>query len=227
MLKGVLLDFNGTLFYDSDKHIRAFQLFFINRGLEAPDADYIAKMTFGRTNDVIFRDIYKADASDEELAAYDIEKEELYRTACLESPETLKLAKGAEEMLDFLAENGIPFCIATGSGIDNINFYFEYLGIAKWFDIDRIVYNDGSFKCKPAPDIYIEAAKRIGRSPEECIVFEDGTSGILSANAAGVGAVVAVVSPELESPVRDGAVADCEVSDFETYKDIFKKYRLI
>ena len=227
MIKGVLFDFNGTLFYDSDKHIRAFQLFFINRGLEAPDADYIAKMTFGRTNDVIFRDIYKADASDEELAAYDIEKEELYRTACLESPETLKLAKGAEEMLDFLKENGIPYIIATGSGIDNVNFYFEHLGIGKWFDMDRIVYDDGSFACKPAPDIYLEAARRIGIAPSECIVFEDGTSGILSANRAGVGRVVAVVSPELESPVRNGAVVDCEVLDFSTYKDIFTKYRLI
>ena len=227
MLKGVMFDFNGTLFYDSDKHIRAFQLFFINRGLEAPDAEYLAKKTFGRTNDVIFREIYKADATDEELAAYDIEKEELYRAACLESPETLRLAKGAEEMLDFLKDRGIPYIIATGSGIDNVNFYFEHLGIGKWFDIDSVVYGDGSFACKPAPDIYLEAARRIGIDPSECIVFEDGTSGILSANAAGVGRVVAVVSPELESPVRDGAVVDCEVSDFSDYKDIFKKYRLI
>ena len=227
MVKGILFDFNGTLFYDSDKHIRAFQLFFERRGLEIPDAEYLATMTFGRTNEDIFRDIYKADATDEELCRYGDEKEELYRSACLEASESLHLAEGAYEMLDFLTSKNIPFCIATGSGIDNINFYFEHLGLSRWFALDRIVYPDGIMRGKPAPDLYIEAAKRIGLGADECIVFEDGTSGILSANAAGAAAVIAVCSPELESPVKDGAVVDGEVSNFKNYKDILKKYRLI
>ena len=43
----------------------------------------------------------------------------------------------------------------------------------RWFDPRRIVYDDGTFSGKPAPDIYLRAAERIGLSPSRCIVAED------------------------------------------------------
>ncbi|MBQ8141159.1 MAG: HAD family phosphatase [Clostridia bacterium] len=226
MIKGILFDFNGTLFYDSDKHIAAFQKFFEKRGLQKPSEEYIVKNIFGRTNRTIFSEQYRADAADEELDAYGREKEELYREACLEDMESFHLAEGAEEFLDYLKEKGIPYNLATGSDIDNVSFYFERMGIGRWFDIDRIVYNDNTLPGKPAPDVYIEAARRIGLTPAECIVFEDGTSGIKAANSAGAGAVFAVASPELDSPVTDDVRVDGEIYDFKAYISILKKFEL-
>ena len=63
MIKGILFDFNGTLFYDSDKHIAAVQEFFLRRGLDVPDAEDIVLNMFGKTNRTIFRDRYKKDHS--------------------------------------------------------------------------------------------------------------------------------------------------------------------
>ena len=59
------------------------------------------------------------------------------------------------------------------------------------------------------------------------IVFEDGKSGLISANAAGAGALYAVVSEDIGSPVSDGIKVDGEISDFLCYEEILRKHGLI
>ena len=56
--------------------------------------------------------------------------------------------------------------------------------------------DDPSVLCgKPGPDIYLEAARRLGFDPARCLVFEDAESGVRSAKAAGCGGIVAVPDP--------------------------------
>jgi beta-phosphoglucomutase-like phosphatase (HAD superfamily) len=54
------------------------------------------------------------------------------------------------------------------------------------------VYDDGSRACKPAPDIYLQAASNLGLPPAECVVVEDSRSGLQAAHAAGIGYIVAL-----------------------------------
>ena len=119
------------------------------------------------------------------------------RTQGNELPRTLpagRLAPGAAELLDWLCEHDIPHTIATASEIRNVRFFREHFGLDRWFDPRRIVYDDGTFSGKPAPDIYLRAAERIGLSPSRCIVAEDARSGIEAARRAGAGMIVAVAS---------------------------------
>ena len=226
MIKGVLFDFNGTLFYDSDKHVLAFQEFIRRKGLAFLSAEEIAELTFGRTNRDVFNMLYDGKASVEELDTYALEKEADYRDICLASPETFKLADGVCEMFDWLKEHNIPFNIATGSGIENVEFYYKEFGLGKWLSFDTVVYNDNTLKGKPEPDFYIEAAKRIGLVPSECIVFEDALSGFLSASSAGAGAIYALLSPNDDSLLTGGVHIDGEIKNFCGYLDIFKKHGL-
>ena len=106
------------------------------------------------------------------------------------------LAPGAIEFLNYLKRNNIPMTIATMSEIDNVKFYIEEFKLEKWFDIDKIVYADGTLPGKPAPDIYIKAAKKLSLSPFECVVIEDAISGIEAARAAGIGKIIAIASME-------------------------------
>jgi HAD superfamily hydrolase (TIGR01509 family) len=65
-----------------------------------------------------------------------------------------------------------------------VSFYIKNLGLDRWFSEDNMVWDNGAFPGKPAPDIYRLAAAKLGLSPSECLVYEDGTSGILAANRA-------------------------------------------
>ena len=201
-IKGILFDFNGTLFFDSKLHMEAFRRYFKAHGIAVPTDEYMVHNIFGRTNEQIVRQNCDPNATEADVAAFSEEKEILYRDMCLSDPQSFHLVEGAEELLDALLASKIPYCIATGAGLDNMKFYFEHFGLSRWFSLDKnVVYDDGSFNSKPAPDIYLLAAKKIGLAPEECAVFEDGTSGMISATRANTGVLVAIFDPTLPDPL--------------------------
>lgn len=195
-MKGIIFDFNGTLFFDSQLHYDAWRIFSKRlRGYPFTDEE-MQKYMFGRTNsDIIEYATGKKTSPDivEKLAK---EKETLYREECLRRPEILKLAPGAEKFLDWLKANNIPMTIATMSEWDNVAFYIDIFKLSRWFDLDKIVYSNGKIPGKPAPDIYEIAAQNLGFNPAECIVVEDAISGINSARAAGAGLIIAISSVE-------------------------------
>jgi HAD superfamily hydrolase (TIGR01509 family) len=108
------------------------------------------------------------------------------------NPERFVLSPGAKDLLEALTVRNIPRTIATSSEITNVTFFVEHLGLNRWFDTAKIVYDDGHLPGKPAPDFYLAAAKRIGFDPSQCIAVEDAISGIASAYAAGIGFLVAL-----------------------------------
>ena len=225
-IKGLLFDFNGTLFFDSKYHLDAFNIFFDKYGLERRDREYVIRNIFGRSNRAIFLEQFCPDATDSEIEAFESFKEHLYMDSCLKNPQDLKLCDGAEDMLDYLKEHSVPYCIATGSPLENVKFYFEHLGLDRWFTYDNIVYTDGTFKGKPEPDCYILAAERLGIKAEECLIFEDGTSGIMSADAANAAGVVAIYDKDLPSPLCDGIWVDLVVHSFKDWKEILSHYKI-
>lgn len=194
--KGVIFDFNGTLFWDSAKHKQAWREFSkILRGTPFSDEEMV-KYMFGRTNENIIKYAIGKQPTPQMVEKYAQEKEACYREMCLKDRENLHLAKGAEKFLDYLKENNIPRTIATMSDKPNVDFYIETFNLERWFDIDKIVYSDGKIQGKPAPDIYEIAAKKLNLQPAECIVIEDALSGIESARAAGIGKIIAICSEE-------------------------------
>ena len=59
---------------------------------------------------------------------------------------------------------------------------------------EHVVYDDGTLAGKPDPDVYLRACARLGVAPEDCVVVEDSYAGIASANAAKVGAIIAITA---------------------------------
>ncbi len=180
-MKGILFDFNGTLFNDTHLHRQAWHNFFLNNfGWDFSDEE-IMRRCLGPSNDDIFKDFFDGKLSRAEMDELAEKKEIEYRAAVKSDPANMHLIEGAPEMLDMLVERGIPFALATASPIGNILFYLEDLGLKKWFTIDRIVYEEGKLPSKPNPAFYIEAARRIGLTPEECLIVEDSPTGIHAA----------------------------------------------
>ncbi len=68
---------------------------------------------------------------------------------CMKDTNNFKLADGLPEFLNFLKQSKVPISIATGCSINNVKFYLKHLNLDKWFDLNNIVYEDGTFPGKP------------------------------------------------------------------------------
>ena len=144
-LNGIIFDFNGTMFQDSHLHEQAWidmiQKYSPGNGLTETE---ILTNVHGRTNDKILRHFVSPDLTDEEVQKLSLEKEEHYRRLCLNKPEQLVLTDGLTEVLDDLKERKLPLTIATATIKENVDFYFDTFALDRWFDPDKVVFDDGS-----------------------------------------------------------------------------------
>lgn len=222
MYKGIIFDFNGTLFWDSEKHLEAWREF-SKRLRPYPFTDEeMRDYMFGRTNEDIIAYLIGKKPSKEMVDTLGQEKEAVYRQMCRDDAQNTHLAPYAGEFLDWLKENNIPRTIATMSEKSNVDFYIKEFNLEKWFDIDKIVYSDGTIKGKPAPDIYEIAAGKLGLKPQECVVVEDAVSGIEAARAACIGKIVAVASMESPDLYKDIPAVSLIIKDFKDFRAILE-----
>ena len=190
-MRSFIFDFNGTLFQDTPMHLHAWRTFFERHEVRITDGQFYDSMC-GPPNTAIIRQFLGCNLSDTELAALSEEKEALYRQIVMDDEANRALTPGAPEMLDMMAKRGVPFAIATGSDRANCEFYMRALGIGRWFDFSRIFYAVEGVPGKPDPAIYRLAMAKMGYSPGETIVVEDGLAGVHSAICAGVQNVIAI-----------------------------------
>lgn len=216
-LKGVIFDFNGTLFLDAEKHNIAWKAYSKElRGSELTDEELDVHV-HGRTNKAILEYILNKKFNDDSWVEFSDKKEKVYRDMCLKDKEGFKLTEGAEDLFDYLKANNIPFTIATGSEEVNVKFFIENFNLDKWFNKELIVFNDGTIKGKPDPDMYLKACKKLNLKPEECIVFEDSLSGIESAKRANIGKIIALSPKNKKTTFNLNNSVDSVISDFNTF----------
>jgi beta-phosphoglucomutase-like phosphatase (HAD superfamily) len=98
------------------------------------------------------------------------------------------LCAGVAELLDAAERVGWPVAIGTGQARARLDHHLEHLGLSGRFDV--IVTASEVARGKPAPDVFLEVARRLGREPSECVVFEDSLPGYEAALAAGMAVVV-------------------------------------
>jgi HAD superfamily hydrolase (TIGR01509 family) len=117
----------------------------------------------------------------------------------------LPLLPGAEEAVRALARRW-PLGLASSANREIIDLVLELSGFGDAFRVT--VSSEEVERGKPAPDVYLEAARRLGVDPKRCAAIEDSHSGIASANAAGT-FVVAIPNPHY--PPDDDALAEADV----------------
>ncbi|MFE1444266.1 HAD family hydrolase [Streptomyces sp. NPDC058739] len=98
----------------------------------------------------------------------------------------LKSVDGAAEVLARLAENGVPYCVASSGSHERIRVGHRTTGLDRWFENGRIFSSQDVGRGKPAPDLFLHAAERMGVAPERCVVVEDSPLGVQAAVAAGM-----------------------------------------
>ena len=214
-MKGIIFDFNGTMVFDGHIHEKAW-IDMIQKHNDEVSEEEIIGYIHGRTNDKIIQH-FMGDVSADELKKLAEEKELEYQRIVRE--EQLSYVKGTEALLDELVDQDIPFTIATASPELNVDFYFDYFKLGKWFDREAIIFDDGTFPGKPEPDIYEKAAEELALTPNDCVVIEDAEAGIESANRAQIGKVFAMTHSQKQAEaykVSDLKIEEI-ISDFENF----------
>jgi len=107
----------------------------------------------------------------------------------------MPIRPGVHALLARLRQLNIPFAMGTSNRSHVARAYLERAELSHYFDI--IVGGDMVDYAKPAPDIFLLAAERLGVAPGECLVFEDSPVGVLAAHRAGC---VPVMVPDLLEP---------------------------
>lgn len=117
---------------------------------------------------------------------------------------------GLIDLLKLLHSHNVKMAVASSSVLDHIEMILEGLGIREYFD--TIVSGQFVPRGKPHPDIFLEAASKLGINPKDCLVLEDAQTGIEAGKAAG--AKVIAVPNEFTSD-QDMSKADAVVPSLE------------
>jgi HAD superfamily hydrolase (TIGR01509 family) len=125
--------------------------------------------------------------------------------------EHLPLLPGAREAVERLAE-GRPLGLATSSNRPILELVLELAGLEEYFQVT--VSSEEVGRGKPAPDVYLEAARRLGVAAVRCAAIEDSHNGIRSAHAAGM-RVVAIPNREFPPHAEALGLADVVLDSLE------------
>lgn len=205
--KAFLFDLDGTL-VDSMWMWGAIDVEYLGKfGLTCPPdlQKAIEGMSFSETA-AYFKKRFALEASLEEIKADWISMSiEKYRSQVPPKP-------GTEAFLSWAAKQNIKMAVCTSNGREMVDAVLSSLNLARYFDC--IITGCEVAAGKPSPDIYLEAARRMKVSPEECAVFEDVPAGILAGKRAGMEVFAVEDEYSLGMEEEKRALSDFYIRDY-------------
>lgn len=208
-LAALLFDMDGTLIDSMPLHERSWALWHAEMALPYDEAGFFAA-TAGRTNLEILRDLFPQQPEDA-LQTMAARKEALYREI---AERELTLIAGAREVIAQGRARGLKIAICTAAPPENIAIAFARFGLGAL--VDTVTSPADGLRGKPHPDIFLEAARRMGVDPAQCLVFEDAPLGIEAARNGGMAAVVLTTTLPAEAFAAYDNVLQ-SIADFTDY----------
>ena len=154
------------------------------------------------------RSYFGPDVSYSQVRAVRIEKMDAYIAL-----HGVEAKPGIRELLFYLEQQHLGIALATASPRERIQAYLTPLGLFDRFPVICSGYEVAHGK--PEPDIFLEAARRLGLAPEQCMVLEDSPSGLLAAHRAGC---LPVMVPDQDQP--DGATLPLLYAKADSLSDV-------
>ncbi len=210
--RAAVFDLNGTLVDDIAFHFRAFKELGERVGFAMDEA--IFQSCNGLKNEDIFPRLLGREIGPALVLELGRAKEETYRA--LYRPHLAPVA-GAPELLARLRTAGVKLAVASSAPPENRALVLDGLG---WNDAFDVVVASEGLRGKPAPDIFLAAAERLGCPPSSCIAFEDAVNGVAAARAAGMTVIGVTTNVPAAALLEAGATNT--IADFtELSVDLF------
>jgi HAD superfamily hydrolase (TIGR01509 family) len=180
MLKAVIFDLDGVIIDSEPFHLVVNEKIFDNLGINLSEEEYHGFI--GTTHKDMWTTIkrkFNLPQPVSELVNMQVSGNINYI-----KNEEIEEIKGVKDLLFKIASENIKIGIASSSPTEVIELVIKKLGISDYFS--AIVGGEKIEKGKPAPDIFLEAAKFLNTKPEYCVVIEDSENGVKAAKTAGM-----------------------------------------
>jgi beta-phosphoglucomutase len=207
----LLFDLDGVIVDSNPVHVQVWRDY-LSRYRIDPGESLPFRM-YGRHNDEIVRHFFGSQLSDEEVFSHGAAKEALYREA-MRGQLANRLVPGVVAFIE--SQRGTAMAVATNAEPANAELILTETGLRPYFS--EVVDGHQVERPKPAPDIYLRAAQLLGRPPRNCIVFEDSSTGVEAAIAAGA-RVVALTTTETAFPAADLSIEDFLSRELQPWLD--------
>ncbi len=189
-IKAVIWDLDGVIIDSAQEHLRSWQQLAQETGITFTEQDFRA--TFGRRNNDIIPQHWQVHTP-EEIQRLADRKEVLFREFIKQGIEPLS---GAIELMRELYEYGYLEALASSAPLANISLVDELLGLNRY--LSRLVSGETVARGKPAPDVFLKAAKELDVDPGRCLVIEDAVAGLQAAHAAGMRCIAVLGDRDIE-----------------------------
>jgi beta-phosphoglucomutase len=180
MKKGFIFDLDGVIVDTAKYHYLAWKKLANELGFEfTKEQNELFKGVSRKRCLEILLEIGNRTATQQEFDTWMVEKNVDY-LKYIENMDASEILPDVPKILEYLKDNKIP--IALGSASKNAQPILEKVGLLHYFD--AIVDGNNVTKAKPDPEVFLLAAKHLGVTADDCIVFEDAVAGVEAANAA-------------------------------------------
>ena len=183
-----IFDMDGTIVDNMHVHNQTWQTVLAEEGVQI-DIDEFNRQTMGMRTPEILRLYLGERATGAEIAHISEKKEANYRKAFRPY---LRAIAGLPGFLEQARRLQIPVALATAAGKANIEYVLSGTGLKPYFEV--LVSGEEVAQGKPHPEIFLVAARRLGISPQQCMVFEDSLLGVEAACRAGMKAIAITTS---------------------------------
>jgi len=178
-VSGIVFDVDGLLVDSEPLQARAINGVLARHGIHLGEEEFTELVGMQtRDNFVLLKARYGLPETIEELLAA---KAELY-LALVKTD--LRACEGAVDLVKALKAQGVPLAVASSSPRRDVHLSLQAVGLSDCFL--HIVTAEDAPRPKPAPDLYLEATRRLGLDPACCIAFEDSGAGVVAATSAGL-----------------------------------------
>lgn len=203
MISAAIFDMDGLMFDTEPVWGRCWARAFARFGLEPPSAQFKADLR--GTSDDTMRAVF------ERYLGPDVDMQPIYEAeralVAEENARHIDKKPGLDELLAYLRGHGVPMAVASSSPAALIAANLRVAGVRDHFC--QLVSTTEVSRSKPHPDVFLEAARRLGVAPEHALVLEDSFNGVRAGRAGGF---VTVMVPDQEAPdeeMRRDADAIC------------------
>lgn len=197
-MRAIIFDMDGVLVLTGPAHFQTWRQAAAAEGIDLSQDHF--NDTFGRTNPDVIRMIWKRELPPERVSQIADAKEKAFRDIV---EHDVPLAPGLVPLLESLCEAGFVLGIGSSAPPENIDLVLDRAGIRKYFA--GIANGSQVKRGKPAPDVFLLAARLTAVDPTHCAVVEDAPPGIEAAVAAGMVAIGVATTHPAEELTRAGA----------------------